>query len=317
MDLASEIAESDFKERRKPGLDSLTEDANSFCKFLLDNGCKLQEADPPRPRVTGIYQDEFSAVFLPPSATTPFHDFTGTDQRATVVFTEAISTSSDLANETSVDAQSPVATPTHTLWESPANSTLGNECHGPEEPFCTTWQKTVNIGQQLSIKRVFLNRSVPLHNGQTAQPSVSTELTFSHATTPLPVSLARARYLCSLYALGARSLPHPLPTMWVVCRSDLPRKVVAMGCSFADSVLHTYTISEEDSVQASPQGGGSAGHTLEKGKRRSFGKISRWAFSEYEISSSSKELASSGMIFCYYGVGGGGGGGAFWLVTGA
>ncbi len=284
------------KDDRKPKLETLVGDSNTFCTFLLENGRKAQEAAAGTPHVTASYQDEFSAMFFPPSAITPFHEFTGTEPRVTVVLLEARSEADTVSDST----RSPVSTPTHPVqWDSPIGDIEASEL---DQPLCTTWQKSVKFGQQLSNKRVFLNQTVPLHVGQTSQPlTVSTELVCSHATPPTGIPLDKARYLCSLYALGARNLSNSnqLPTMWVITCSNTPRRVVAMGTSYVDSVLHTYTISEEEQLQSSSQASSSA-QTLESNKQIKYGSgnADSCAFSEYEISSTSPELASSGNNLC-------------------
>lgn len=262
----------------KRRLDTLVEDANAFCRFLLENCSKLQDSE--TPQVTTTSWEELTAVFFPPNAITPLHEFTGTDLRPSVLI--SATTSDEVADQ---DGGFPVTSP------DPMESLdASGEDEGESamvEPFHTTWKKLVKMGQHLSNKRLYLTQSTPLHGGLTTQPHVSMQLICSHATTPSPVSLDRTRYLCSLYALGASRMPHPLPIMWVICHSETKREVV-MGTSYTDSVLHTYTISEEEPLEVGPQSGSHGQQTL-----RCAGSDS-WAFSEYEISSCSSDLMSSG-----------------------
>ena len=297
---ASEVT-GGSKKSWKPRLDTLLLDIAEFCRLLLEHSSNLdQQINTPPSRT---FQDEFTASFFPPGAITPFSNFSGTEDRVTVIFT-MIETSDKPEIEDSIAAT--LGDP----QESQTNSRLQHErgestelvVTPPQGPFSITRQSSVNTGQQLTNKRVFLTQSQLLHAGQGSQPTTSTQLfcTQNIGTRATPVPLDKARSLCSLYALGARMCSQHLPSVWVVCQSEGPKKIVALGCSCVNSVLHIYTISEEETVPI-PQttsAGQQKKQSLEKNKRKSLGRPSDWAFSEYEISSATEaDKSPAGIVF--------------------
>ena len=275
MDLASEMETSVPRETWKPKFDNLTQNAGEFCQFLLGCCSKLDSGSFTN-ATCETFLDEFSAVALPPGVTTPFSVFTGQEEKHTVIFSKR---HHDMGVPYSEDTQNASLSFASETSEFPTPETSLQSM--PVCPFSVTRIKTVNIGQPLSNKKVFLTKSKALHNGQAAGFSTN-ELICIPGIDVSPISLDKARYLCSLYALGARKAARPLPAIWVICQSQ-GIKTVALGCSYDVSILHTYTIVEEERLQIlqSPV----SKSDLEKLTSTKLGKSNSWAFSEYEISS--------------------------------
>ena len=218
---------------------------------------------------------EFSVTVLPTGSATPFDDFTGPLEGVSVMVSKhvpALPPAPD--NELGQDSLS---------FEDEVEE-IDPEMHLEKDLFpCLSYQ-AVNVGQPLSQKRVYLTQSPPLHSGNTK--SLVSDRTFVYDAGVTPLSLDKARYITSLYALGSRQSKSPIPNMWVICK-DKHRDIVALGCSHSidpneKRSLQSFVVTADSAFEETqPQG-------LEKIKVHSSRvKLSSgdqsFAFSEYEI----------------------------------
>ena len=259
--------------------DNTLQTSGELCRFLLERTEKLG--------INGngvghraVFLEEFSAVALPVGTVTPFTDFTGQQERSTVIFSGHLTKDFQLEPKLG-----------ESLSEISNDAEVEQDTTDVQQTLSLSTFKVIKIGQPLSQKRVFLTKSEPLY---TNQPYLSQNITANDVTalnTQDPnvlISLDKARYLCSLYALGSRNTALPLPNMWVLCQCSPSQRIVALGCSVDHDkprpALHVFTITEEEGVGITP------GSSVQKGtekqakvKRRSLGRQSGQAFSEYEI----------------------------------
>lgn len=229
--------------------------------------------------------EEFCGTVLPPNTVTCFTEYTGAEDRVTVIFSqyceEMNQTAEKSFEELNLEAE------LEDRLKDPVME--GTEA---KAPFTASCYKSVKIGQLLPSKRVFLSKSEPLHSGQSRH--LTSNVLCAHGGKVAPLTLDKARYLCSLYALGCRHCTGLLPTIWAVCSSEGQRKIVSLGCSHDSSVLHTFSI-ERDDIARIPQSPSSFPSTEKqtKQKRKSLERVSGRVFSEYEISSSAVDEKTS------------------------
>ena len=253
--------------------------ANEFCAFLLsfapsNSPSKKQNSE--YADHFAIYCEEYAALTLPADSATPFDDFTGPLKGATVIFSkhEPAFTPDNELGQDSLSFEEPRSEHEEPISPHP----LSKEDKFPCLPF-----QAVNVGQPLPQKRVYLTQSTSLHSGYTE--CLVSDHTFAYDAGVTPLSLDKARYIASLYALGSRQAKTPLPNMWVICK-DEKRNIVALGCSHSIAgdgkrSLQSFVVTVEDTIKETPAGS-------EKNKAKSGTvKISSceesFAFSEYEI----------------------------------
>ena len=273
----------------RPVGQSLTQSAEEFCHFLMNCTSNTSEFKLSAPSFqTVVFMDEFCGTILPPNTVSCFTEFTGAEDRVTVIFSQHCEKSDQATEEGSneLDLKTELESSEVQLDPSVEDTKTAN-------PFTASCYKSVKIGQLLSSKRVFLSKTETLHGGQSRH--LVTDVVCAHDSELAPLTLDKARYLCSLYALGCRQSTGLLPTIWAVCLSEGQRKVVGLGCSFDSSMLHTFSVQRDDTVHI-PQNPtafpGAEKQTTQK--RKSLERVSGWVFSEYEISSSTvDENASS------------------------
>lgn len=253
-----------------PQLEGLLQTSADFCQFLLDC-CKDVV---PETLHSEVFLNEFSVVAFPPGTLGPLSDFTGTEEDSMVVFSQLCN---DESREKFENGELEECTDDNEATEMQSPQKLQ-----PTSPFSIISLETVRIGQPLHSKRMFLTKTEPLYVGQGEK--LLDSMISVHDKGFVPLSVDKARYLCSLYALGAPKTDHPLPSIWVMCDSEHSQKIVALGCSFDSGTLRTFTISEEENCHI-PQNSASGSFSEKQKKRRSLNKSAGWAFSEYEINS--------------------------------
>lgn len=227
-----------------------------------------------------VYDEDYAVTVLPVGTATPFNDFTGQLEGFTVVFSKFEATRTQLPNnELGLSVLD-------TLPSSIAGECSVDEhsqiCFGKDKFPCISYQ-AVNVGQPLSQKRIYLTQSTPLHSGNTGY--LVTDSTIAYDTGLIPLSLGKARYIASLYALGSRQARSKLPNMWVICK-DKMRDIVALGCSHAlnavgKGLFKSFMVTAED-VLAETQLSSSEKHGV-KSKGKLSGGGDYFVFSEYEI----------------------------------
>ena len=252
--------------------------ASEFCAFLLS---LAPSNSPSKKRISeqaghfSIYGEEYAALALTADSATPFDDFTGLLKGTTVIFSKHEPTALSPDNELGQDSLSFEEPDEH---DDPTNP-ISKEVKFP----CVAYQ-AVNVGQPLAQTRVYLTQSTPLHSGYTE--CLVSNHTFTYDAGVTPLSLDKARYIASLYALGSRQSTAPLPNMWVVCK-DEKRDIVALGCSHSIAgngrrSLQSFVVSMEDSIQG-PLPAGSENCKARSGALKISSYDESFAFSEYEI----------------------------------
>ena len=265
--------------------DNLAQSAEAFCHYLMKcNEFKLPGPVSVLSFQTEVFMDEFCGTVLPPNTVSCFTEYTGVEDRVTVIF-------SQYCEETNQEAEKSLEE-LDLMTELEGLEDPLTEGTKTENPFTASCYKSVKIGQVLSSKRVFLSKSETLHSGQ-SQHLIS-DVVCAHGSKITPLTLDKARYLCSLYALGCRHSTGVLPTIWAVCFNEGRKKVVSLGCSHDNSVLHTFSVEKDDTVHIaqSPSSFPGAEKQTTK-KRKSLERASGWVFSEYEINSSAVDENTS------------------------
>lgn len=257
--------------------------ASEFHDFLHSLAASSQQPTEPIERFQ-VYGEEYAVTVLPAGTATPFNDFTGQLEGITLVFSEFEPT----------ETQSP----SNKLKLSVLDTSLAEECsvdehsriHLVKDKFpCFSYQ-AVNVGQPLSHKRMYLTQSAPLHSGNVGY--LFTDSTIAYDAGLIPLSLDKARYIVSLYALASRqNAKAQFPNMWVICK-DEKRDIVALGClnTVGKGSLRSFTVTTEDvfaETQLSPSGKHGA---KIKGMLSSGGDYS--VFSEYEIANCSATVVN-------------------------
>ena len=250
--------------------------ANEFCDFLLSfasSNSTSKKQSPDHANQFEVYSEEYAALALPADSATPFDDLSGPLKGVTVIFSKHEPTLPP-DNELGQDYLS---------FEEPAEQEDAEPLAKEDKLSCVSYQ-AVNVGQPLSQKRVYLTQSTPLHSGYTECLVSNHTLAYDAGVTPL--SLDKARYVTSLYALGSRQTKTPLPNMWVICK-DEKRDIIALGCSHSIAgdgkrSLQSFVVTAEDAIQDTRSSGS------EKNKAKSnVVKLScsdeNFAFSKYEI----------------------------------
>ena len=260
--------------------------ASEFCDFLLS----FASSNSPSKKQTldhadrlSVYSEEYSALALPADSATPFDDFSGPLKGVTVIFTKHEPTLSP-DNELGQDSLS---------FEEPSDQEKPQHLSKKDTFPCLPFQ-AVNVGQPLPQKRVYLTQFTPFHSGFTECLVSDHTLAYDAGVTPL--SLDKARYITSLYALGSRQASTPLPNIWVICK-DEKRDIVALGCSHSIAgdgkrSLQSFVVTAEDTIRETQPSGS------DKSKAKSGAvKISSgdecFAFSEYEIADYSTTVTDS------------------------
>ena len=259
----------------KARLSEMLASSETLCHFLKE--C-VGNATAVAPCSRGV--ESYRAVAFAPDAVNPFSDVSGQQVNGTVMVGRG--------RDEEVRAE-PLAEDFDSL-ELSCDQSLDQT--PPPSYFSVVCRPEVLLGPSLPSQRVYLLQSSPLHVRSDSQ--TVREVVTVHNSGVAPLSLDRARYLCSLYALGAR-LAGPLPTMWVLCGSDKGQKsrVTALGCSRDDTDLHMLSVSADENL------GGSEKETKGGGKMtRKSGRGGGWAFSSYDIvgSSMGESPASGGSI---------------------
>ena len=231
-----------------------------------------------------IYCEEYAALALPADSATPFDDFTGPLKGVTVIFSK----------------YEPTLPPDNELGQDSLSFEEPNEHEEPINPhsrvdkfLCSPYQ-AVNVGQPLPQKRVYLTQSTPLHSGYT-ECLVSDHI-FAYDAGVTPLSLDKARYITSLYALGSRQAKTPLPNILVVCK-DKKRDVVALGCSHSIAgdgkrSLQSFVVTAEDTIRE-VQAADSEKNKAKSGAVKISSYDKSFAFSEYEIADYSTTVTDS------------------------
>ena len=262
--------------------------ASEFCGFLLSfassNSPSKKQISDDADRIS-VFCEEYAALSLPADSATPFDDFTGPLKGATVIFSKyepTLPPDNELEQDSlSFDEQSE--------HEEPINP-LSKEHKFP----CVAYQ-VVNVGQPLPQKRVYLTQSSPLHSGCTE--CLVSDHAFAYDTGVTPLSLDKARYITSLYALGSRqATTAPLPNIWVVCK-DEKRDIVALGCSHrvagdGKRSLQSYMVTAEGAIRETHPAGSEKIKTKSDAVKISSNEES-FAFSEYEIADYSATVTDS------------------------
>ena len=253
--------------------------ANEFRDFLYSLTASTIHASNSNDRLH-VYSDEYAVTVLPVDTVTPFSDFTGQLEGPTVIFSK----------------YEPTIPSDNELNLSPLNSSQGDalvsgdsELSEPqaqvEDKFPCFPYQAVNVGQPLSQRRIYLTQSSLLHSGYTERLVTDQAKAYDAGVTPL--SLDKARYLSSLYALGSRHAKSQLPNMWVVCK-DEKRDIVALGSSHnvttngGKGILQTFVVTAED-VPAESQLAGAEKHTVKSKGKSDLSSRDNFVFSEYEI----------------------------------
>ena len=236
--------------------------ASEFHDFLHSLAASSKQQIDPVERFR-VYGEEYAVTVLPAGTATPFNDFTGQLGGITLVFSKCEPTETQSPNNElglSIVDTSP--------------SSIAEECehsriHLVKDKFpCISYQ-TVNVGQPLSHKRTYLTQSTPLHSGNVG--CLVADSTLAYDAGLIPLSLDKARYIVSLYALASRHAKSQLPNVWVICK-DEKRNIVALGCSFTLN-------------------------TVGKGSLKSFMVTIEEVFVETQLSSSEKHGAKSKEMF--------------------
>lgn len=268
----------------------LQKSSQEFFSFLLDCTSRdtLVKGSAFTYEVTnGAEVVHLAAVVLPPSTLSPLSDFIGPVQCPTVVFA-----SRESPEELGED--SPELRPVLTHF---SDSLLKEEQEKTEESShqlrCSIHlipQETVSVGQQLLSKRVFLNRAVDFHSGQSKG---STTVLHADLSTLTPVSVDVARMLCSLYSIASRKASTPLPALWVPCTDDSKQDIVSLGCSFdhSSSQLQIYSIKQEEVIETGDQKAGKG-----SGGRQKHLNSHDTVFAEYDIASCASDSTLGQMI---------------------
>ena len=268
------------QEHEKP-FDNTLQTSRELCCFLLECTEKVGTNGSGVGYCT-VFLEEFSAVALPVGAMTPFTDFTGQQERSSVIFSGHLTKDFQLEPKLG-----------ESLSELSNDAEVEQDTTDAQQTLPLGTFKVIKIGQPLSQKRVFLTKSEPLYSNQPylSQNIIANDVATLNTQDPnVSIPLDKARYLCSLYALGSRNTSLPLPTMWVLCQCSPSQRIVALGCSMDHDkprpVLRVFTITEEESIGVKATPGSSVQKCTEKRakvKRRSLGRQSGQAFSEYEI----------------------------------
>ena len=239
-----------------------------------------------------IYEEEYAVTALTAGTATPFDDFTGLQEGATLVVSKYEPTRTlSPNNDNGLGLSSLDTSPSSIVEESSViNDDSRTQLEGDKLP-CISYQ-AVNVGQPLSQRRVYLTQSTPLHSGYTE--SLVADCTIAYDAGLFPLSLDRSRYISSLYALGSRQAKSPLPNMWVICNNE-KRNIVALGSSYTVSAggkgsLKSFMVTAEDVLIESQLTGPEKYGTKGKGKLSSSSDY--FAFSEYEIASHSATVAN-------------------------
>lgn len=255
--------------RGEARLSEIGSSAETLCRLLQE--C-ANSAKPDQPCFSNA--DWCSVSAFSPETLTPFSELCGPQQHGTVIVGQQ---REEIHNEPPAD--------TDTVLEESYDRS--HELTPPPcLPFSLVSTTEVKIGQPLPSCRVYLTGTAPLHaqDGNHDYKTVQKSVT-AHDLGVSPLPLDRARWLCSLYALGSKVIL-PLPTMWVLCQGDKDQssQIIALGCSRDNSQLHTLWITGEKCPVKLPHGGGRWGRST---------KGEGWAFSSYDITGCSSDGAGA------------------------
>ena len=270
----SEVCDDQVKARARSALQELAQSSKQFCDILCHWSNEVSIGEP----VCEQLFDEFLTVTLPSGSRSPLTVFSGTPERPVVIISQISprTRQEDLTEDSRCEEQ-------------PA-------CFHLDEFVLSTRSSMVVVGQSFPDRLGFLTCSQPFHQNEKSDTRVSHTL---HARDIglLPVSMEKARFLCSLYNVGSQRWSVVLPDIWVLCQDGGNR--VVLGCSQGDSTssLRVLEISKAGVVHL-PSGPPGAKKPLPSStwKLKSHERPSSRAYCEYEVISSDSELTASDLV---------------------
>ena len=137
------------QEHEKP-FDNTLRTSGELCRFLLECTEKLG-TNGNGVGHRAVFLEEFSAVALPVGAVTPFTDFTGQQERSTVIFSGHLTKDFQLEPKLG-----------ESLSEISNDAEVEQDTTDVQQTLSLSTFKVIKIGQTLSQKRVFLTKSEPL-----------------------------------------------------------------------------------------------------------------------------------------------------------
>lgn len=259
----------------RSALRELAQTSKQFCKILCRYSSEVNSGIP----VCEQLFDEFLTVTLPPGSRNPLTLFSGIPENPVVIV-----------------SQSPQATKQEDL---PDDST----CEEPEpkarlqleELILLIRSSTVNVGQPFTERLEFLTCSQPFHHqGEESDPRVSQALHVRDVGL-LPVTMERARFVCSLYHISCLKWPsETLPDLWVLCQDR--SSTIAMGCSqhCGSSSVRLLEVAKAGIVHLPSGLAGTKKPSLSTcGKLKPHERSNSTAYCEYEVISADNELTPS------------------------
>ena len=271
----SERRDDQVKARGRSALHELAQTSKQFCDILCRYPSEVSSGVP----VCEQLFDEFLTVTLPPGSRNPFSVFTGTPEKPVVVVSQIPPRprQEDLTEDSS--CEEPEA------------------CLNLEELILLSRSNTAAVGQWLTEKLEFLTCSQPFHQSEKSETRVSQTL---HARDIglLPVSMERARFVCSLYNIGSQKWSATLPDLWIFCRDR--GNTVAIGCSQdggGRSLVRLLEVSKAGIVHL-PSGpvGAKKPPPSTCWKLKPHERSNSTAYCEYEVISADSELTPSDLV---------------------
>lgn len=264
----------EVKARTRSTLQELAKTSEQLCDILRQYSSAVTSEVP----VCEQLFDEFLTVTLPPGSRSPLTVFSGTPEKPVVIVSQIppCIRREDLTEDSCHEEQPP--------------------CLHLEELILLIRSSAVVVGQSLPEKLEFLTCSQPFHQSEKSESRVSHTLHVRDIGL-LPVSMERARFVCSLYNIGSQKWSVDFPDLWVLCRDR--GNTVAIGCSQAGGgpSLRFLEIAKAGMVHL-PSGPSGAKKPLpcSSWKLKPHERSSSTAYCEYEIISADSELTLSDVV---------------------
>ena len=271
----SQRRDAQVKARGRSALHELAQTSKQFCDILCRYSSEVSSGVP----VCEQLFDEFLTITLPPGSRNPFSVFSGTPEKPVVI----VSQIPPRVSQGDVTGDSSCEEP--------------QACVHLDELILLSRSNTAAVGQWLTEKLEFLTSSQPFHQSEKSEMRVSQTL---HARDIglQPVSMERARFVCSLYNIGSQKWSAVLPDFWILCRDH--GNTVSIGCSQdggGRSFVRLLEVSKAGIVHL-PSGPAGAKKPPPSTcwKLKPHERSNSTAYCEYEIISADSELTPSDLV---------------------